>query len=62
MAGRGGIGEGERPIWLYCDGDPGAFELNDDRRDIDRSEGGGRKTWAEGVLAIDAAGVGGAAL
>lgn len=62
MAGKGGIGDGDRPMWvLYCEGDPGAFELKEERRDIVRSEGGGRKTDCDGVLAIDGAGVSGTA-
>jgi hypothetical protein len=34
MAGRGGIGEGDLPPYRIEEcGDPGAFELNEDRRD-----------------------------
>ena len=57
------MGEGERPMCvLNCEGDPGAFELKEERREIGRSDGGGRKTDCDGVLAIEGAGVSGTAL
>ena len=40
MAGRGGIGEGERPKWPWFEGagEPAAFEpLKDERREDDLS-------------------------
>jgi hypothetical protein len=40
MAGRAGIGEGERAGRVRTAGDPGGFE-NEDLRDDDASNGGG---------------------
>ena len=59
IAGRGGIGEGERPYLVNVEGDPGALELNEDLRD-EASIGGGGNMNA-GVLLTDVAGVKGAA-
>ena len=59
IAGKAGIGEGDRPYRPCNEGEFVAFELNDDLRDMGYSFGGGRKT-AAGVLAMEAAGVKGA--
>lgn len=60
MAGKGGIGDGDRPYRLIAEwgGDGAAAELIDDLRD---DEGGniGADVWT-GVLAMDVAGVSGA--
>lgn|ERR1700722_14919019 len=58
MAGRAGIGEGDRPKRPYCEGEFGGFELlKDDLLDEGLSIGGGGNMDADGVLAMDAAGV-----
>ena len=59
MAGRGGIGEGERPYLEKWEGEDGALEpLNEDRREDGRSKVGGGN-MVDGVLATEVAGVGG---
>ena len=60
IAGSGGIGDGERPIFLDDGAGDGALDpLNDERREAGRSLGGCMAT--DGVLVTDAAvGVGGA--
>ena len=62
MAGRGGIGDGERPKWPWLEGagDAAAFEpLKDERRDDGLSTWGGGNML--GVLQIEVDGVRGAA-
>lgn len=60
MAGSGGIGEGDRPMWRAEGAGEGTAELlKEDRRDAaPRPSLGG---FIEGVLIIDIVGVGGAA-
>lgn len=61
IAGRAGIGDGERPYLLKVEGELGAFDpLNDERREEGLSMGGGGNIDADGVLATDVAGVNGA--
>lgn len=66
IAGRGGIGEGERPYlekweWEWA-GDDGALEpLKEERREDVRSKVGGGN-MVDGVLATEVAGVGGYAI
>jgi hypothetical protein len=63
MAGRAGIGEGDRPYLLYWDGELGALEpLKDDRLEEGLSRGGGGNIDVDGVLATEVAGVNGAAM
>lgn len=57
MAGRAGIGEGDRPYLVKLAGEPGALDpLNEDRLDDVLSIGGGNME-VDGVLATDAVGV-----
>lgn len=58
IAGKGGMGEGDRPYRLNVEGEPGALEpLNDDR--LDEGSMGGGNMADEGPLAEDIAGVSG---
>jgi hypothetical protein len=58
MAGRAGIGDGDRAYRVYVAGELGAFEpLNDDRRDEERSIGGGGNIPNAGVLGTECVGV-----
>ena len=57
IAGSAGIGDGERAYRVWVAGDPGAFELNDDRREEGRSIDGGGNMVVEGVLGTDGIGV-----
>ena len=62
IAGRGGIGDGERPKWPWLEGagEAAAFDpLKDERRDEGLSTWGGGNIV--GVLAIEVEGVSGAA-
>lgn len=62
MAGRGGIGDGDRPKWPWLEGagEAAALEpLKDERRDEGLSTCGGGNMV--GVLAIEVEGVRGAA-
>lgn len=51
------MGEGERAYRVYVAGEPGALELNDERRDEERSTAGGGNIVVEGVLGTDGVGV-----
>ena len=63
IAGKAGMGDGERPNRVNCEGELGAFEpLKDDRLEEGLSMGGGGNMAADGVLATDVTGVSGALL
>ena len=58
IAGKAGIGEGDRAYRAWVDGELAAFDpLNDDRLEWDLSKGGGGNMVEDGVLGTDAVGV-----